>query len=169
MRGVSDRFRSMPLWKPAPIVGSLIGDIVRYLLAAVLVIGAGLVMGFRPEGGVVGVLSAVALLLLFSFGLSWLWTLLALIVRTPNSVTVLALVVLFPLTMASNVFVDPQTMPGWLQGFIEINPISHVVTAVRSLMYGSATATQIGWVVLFTAVLVTVFGPLTMRRYRTLK
>jgi ABC-2 type transport system permease protein len=75
-KGVSDRFRSLPIWRPAPIVGPLVGDVARYLLASALVIGLGLAMGFRPEGGVLGVLSAVALILAFSFGLSWTWTVL---------------------------------------------------------------------------------------------
>ena len=166
-KGVSDRFRSMPIWRPAPIVGPLIGDVTRYLLASTLVIGLGLVMGFRPEGGVAGVLSAMALILVFSFGLSWIWTVLGLVLRTPNSVTVGGLVVLFPLTLASNVFVDPRTMPGWLRAFIDVNPISHLVTAVRGLMHGTATAGQVGWVLLASAVLVAVFAPLTIRLYRT--
>jgi ABC-2 type transport system permease protein len=167
-KGVSDRFRSMPIWRPAPIVGSLAGDSVRYLIACVLVIVPGILMGFRPTGGATGVAASLGLVLLFSFGLSWMWTLAALIVRTPNSVMVLALVILFPLTMASNVFVDPETVPGWLRAFIGINPISHLVTAVRGLMLGTATAEQIGWVLLASAVLIAVFAPLTMRRYRTM-
>jgi ABC-2 type transport system permease protein len=87
--------------------------------------------------------------------------------RTPNAVTVGGLVILFPLTLASNVFVDPRTMPGWLRAFIDVNPISHLVTAVRGLMHGTATAGQVGWVLLASAVLVAVFAPLTMRLYRT--
>jgi ABC-2 type transport system permease protein len=166
-KGVSDRFRSMPIWRPAPIVGPLIGDVARYLLASALVIGLGLAMGFRPEGGVVGVLSAMALILVFSFGLSWIWTVLGLVMRTPNSVTVGGLVVLFPLTLASNVFVDPRTMPGWLRAFIDVNPISHLVTAVRGLMHGTATAGQVGWVLLASALLVAAFAPLTTYLYRT--
>lgn len=165
-KGVSDRFRSLPIWRPAPIVGALLGDVARYLVASALVVGLGLAMGFRPEGGVVGVAAAVVLILVFSFALSWIWTVLGLVLRTPNSVTVGGLVVLFPLTLASNVFVDPRTMPGWLQAFIRVNPITHLVDAVRGLMRGSATGAQIGWVLAASAVLVAVFAPLTMRLYR---
>jgi ABC-2 type transport system permease protein len=164
--GVFDRFRSLPIWRPAPIVGPLIGDIGRYLLASTLVITLGLALGYRPDGGLVGVLGAVALVIGFAFGLSWVWTTLGLVLRTPSAVNNLSLLVLFPLTLASNIFVDPQTMPGWLQAFIDVNPITHVVTAARGLMAGTATAGQVGWVLAATAVVAAVFAPLTMQLYR---
>jgi ABC-2 type transport system permease protein len=164
--GVFDRFRSLPIWRPAPIVGALLGDTGRYLLASTIVMVLGLVLGFRPAGGVVGVLAAVALVLGFAFGLSWIWTTLGLLLRAPGAVNNLALLVMFPLTLASNVFADPQTMPGWLQAFIDVNPISHLVTAERGLMAGTVTAAQVGWVLLASAALTAVFAPLTMRLYR---
>jgi ABC-2 type transport system permease protein len=163
--GVFDRFRTLPIWRPSPIVGALLGDSGRYLLASTLVIALGLVLGYRPEGGIVGVLAAVALVLGFAFGLSWVWTTLGLVLRAPSAVNNLSLLVLFPLTLASNIFVDPQTMPGWLQGFVDVNPITHVVTAVRGLMAGTATAGQVGWVLAATAVVTAVFAPLTMHLY----
>jgi ABC-2 type transport system ATP-binding protein len=165
-RGVFDRFRSLPIWRPAPIVGALLGDVGRYLLAATIVIALGLVLGFRPDGGVVGVGAAVALLLVFAFGLSWVWTTLGLVLRAPSAVNNLSLLVLFPLTLASNIFADPQTMPGWLQAFIDVNPISHLATAERGLMAGTATAGQVGWVAAASAALIAVFAPLTMHLYR---
>jgi ABC-2 type transport system permease protein len=165
-KGVFDRFRSLSIWRPAPIVGALLGDVGRYLLAATIVIALGLALGFRPAGGVVGVLAAVALLLGFAFGLSWVWTTLGLVLRAPSAVNNLSLLVLFPLTLASNIFADPQTMPGWLQAFIDLNPISHLVIAERGLMAGTATAGQVGRVLLASAALVAIFAPLTMRRYR---
>ena len=164
--GVFDRFRSMPIWRPAPIVGALIGDAGRYLLASTLVIVLGLVLGFRPAGGVVGVLLAVALVLVFAFSLSWIWIVLGLILRTPNAVFSVGTLILFPLTIATNVFVNPQTMPGWLQVFVEINPITHLVTAARSLMHGTVTAGQVGWVLLASAALTIIFAPLTIYLYR---
>jgi ABC-2 type transport system permease protein len=164
--GVYDRFRSLPIWRPAPIVGAVLGDTGRYLLASALVIALGLVLGYRPDGGVVGVAAAVALLLGFAFGLSWVWTALGLVLRAPSAVNNLSLLVLFPLTLASNVFVDPETMPGWLQAFIDLNPITHLVTAERGLMAGTATLGQIGLVLATSALLTTVFAPLTMHLYR---
>jgi ABC-2 type transport system permease protein len=164
-RGIFDRFRSMPIWPPAPIVGALLGDIGRYLLASAIVTALGLSLGYRPDGGAAGVLAAVALILAFAFGLSWIWTTLGLVLRTPQAVSNIALLVLFPLTLASNVFADPRTMPGWLQAFIHVNPISHLVAAARGLMAGTATAGQIGWALAASAVLTTVFAPLTMHLY----
>ena len=166
-KGVSDRFRSLPIWRPAPIVGALLGDTGRYLLAATIVIALGLVLGYRPDGDVLGVGAAVGLLLGFAFGLSWVWTALGLVLRAPSAVSNLSLLVLFPLTLASNIFVDPQTMPGWLQAFIDVNPISHLVTAERGLMAGTATAGQVGWVLAASAALTAIFAPLTMHLYRS--
>jgi ABC-2 type transport system permease protein len=166
-KGRLDRFRSLPIWQPSLIVGGLIGDAGRYLIASSLVIGLGLAMGFRPDGGVAGVLLGVALILVFAFGLSWVWTTLGLLLRSPQSVSMLSFLVQFPLTFASNAFVDPTTMPDWLRTFVDANPVSHLVTAERALMAGTASAGQVGWVLLGTGVLVGVFGPLTMHLYRS--
>jgi ABC-2 type transport system permease protein len=164
-KGVFDRFRSLPIWRPAALVGALLGDAARYTMASAMVIVLGLVLGFRPAGGIVGVLLSVALLLVFSFSLSWIWTMLGLILRTPNSVMGVSMMILFPLTFVSNIFVEPQTMPSWLQAIVGANPITHLVTAVRGLMHGTVTAGQIGWVLLISGVLVAVFAPLTMHLY----
>lgn len=166
-KGVLDRFRSMPIWRPSLILGGLMSDAGRNLLAAGLVVGLGLAMGFRPDAGVAGVLAAIGLLLVFAFGLSWIWATLGLVLRTPTSVTMVSFLVQFPLTFASNVFVDPATMPGWLRAFVEANPVSLLVDTVRGLMHGTATTAQIGGVLLTSATIVAVFGPLTMRLYRT--
>jgi ABC-2 type transport system permease protein len=165
-KGVFDRFRSLPLWRPALIVGGLLSDVVRNLLAALLVLALGLAMGFRPEGGLGGVLLGIGLVLVFAFGLSWIWATLGLVLRSPNAVTMISFLVQFPLTFASNVFVDPATMPGWLAAFVEANPISHLVTAVRGVMGGTATPGDVTWVLVVAVALVAVFGPLTMRLYR---
>ncbi len=163
--GAFDRFRSLPIWRPAPIVGGLIGDAGRYLLASSLVIGLGLIMGFDAGGGVPGVVAAVGLVLIFAFALSWVWTALGLILRTPNAVMSVGFVIMFPLTFMSNVFVDPDTMPAWLRSFADINPISHLATAERGLMQGTASASEILWVITAAAALTATFAPLTMRRF----
>jgi ABC-2 type transport system permease protein len=164
-KGISDRFRSLPIWRPAPIAGALLGDVARYLLAASLVIVLGVAMGFRPGGGAPGVLAGIGLLVLFALSLSWAWTTLGLLMRTPQAVMSVGTVALFPLTLASNVFVRPQTMPGWLQAFVKINPVSHLVTAERALMGGQAAAGQVAWVLLASAALVAVFAPVTVYLY----
>jgi daunorubicin/doxorubicin transport system permease protein len=165
-KGIFDRYRSLPIWGPAPLVGALLGDAARNLLAAGIVLALGLAMGFRPAGGAVGVLLAVSLLLVFSFSVAWIWTALALVLRTPSAVSNVSLLLVFPLTFASDVFVEPKTMHGWLQAVVDVNPISHLVTAERGLMHGTATAGQVGSVLLASAALAAVFAPLTMRLYR---
>jgi ABC-2 type transport system permease protein len=168
-KGVFDRFRSLPVWRPAALVGALLGDVLRYTMASTIVIVLGLVLGFRPAGGVLGVLLSVAVLLVFSFSLSWIWTTLGLILRTPNSVMMASFLVLFPLTFASNIFVDPKTMPSWLEAVVGTNPITHLVTVARGLMHGTVTAGQIGWVLLISGAFIAVFAPLTMYLYRNMK
>lgn len=167
-RGVFDRFRSLPIWQPAVLVGALLGDAVRYSLASFIIVALGVVLGFRPQAGAVGVVLAFGLVLVFCFALSWIWTLFGLLMRKPESVMYAAMMVLFPLTFMSNILVEPETMPGWLQAFVQVNPISHLVTATRGLMHGDATSGQIGIVLALSAGLVAVFGPLTMRRFRRL-
>lgn len=164
-KGVSDRFRSLPIWRLAPVAGALLGDVARYLLAASLVVALGLAMGFRPAGGAPGVLAGIGLLLIFALSLSWVWTSLGLLLRSPQAVMSAGTVVLFPLTLASNVFVRPQTMPGWLQAIVSVNPVSHLVTAERALMHGQAATGQVGWVLLASAALVAVFAPVTAFLY----
>jgi ABC-2 type transport system permease protein len=164
-KGVFDRFRSLPIWRPAIIVGALLGDAVRYTIASIVIIGLGLIMGFRPGGGVAGVLLGVVLLLVFSFAVSWIWTLLSLILRTPESVLNVSMFVLFPITFGSNIFVAPETMPGWLQAFVDVNPVAHLVTAVRGAMGGTLDGGDLMWVLVSSAVLVAIFAPLTMYRF----
>ena len=164
-KGVFDRIRSLPVWRPSALVGALLGDVVRFTLASAVVLGLGLALGFRPEGGPAGVLAAVALLLVFAFALGWIWTYLALVVRTPNAVMGWSMLVITPLTFGSNIFVDPATMPGWLQAVVEVNPVSSLVTAVRGLVHGTVAGSDILLVLAWAVALVAVLGPLTMRRY----
>ena len=165
-KGVFDRFRSLPMWRPSAIIGPLLGDAVRYSIAATVIVVLGLILGFRPDGGVVGVVAAIALLLVFAFSLSWIWTTFGLILRTEKSVMGVSMMLLFPLTFASNIFVDPSTMPGWLEWFVGINPISWLVTAVRNLMHGDASAGDVGKALAASAGFMVVFSPITMRLYR---
>nr|MBA3251984.1 ABC transporter permease [Geodermatophilaceae bacterium] len=165
-KGVVDRFRSLPIWRPAPLVGSLLGDSVRYLVAGTVIIVLGVALGYRPEAGVVGVLAALALVVVFAFGLSWVFTTLGLLLRTPNAVMNAGFMGIFPLTFLSNVFVDPATLPAALEAFVNVNPISILANASRGLMEGTASAADIGIVFATAAVLTAVFAPLTTRLYR---
>jgi ABC transporter DrrB family efflux protein len=165
-RGVFDRFRSLPIWRPSALVGMLLGDAVRFTISSVITVCLGLLLGFRPGGGVVGVVLGVVLLLVFAFALGWIWTFLSLVLRTSGSVMGVSMLVITPITFGSNIFVDPSTMPGWLQAFVEVNPVSHLVTAVRALMAGADPGADLVLTLVWAAGLVAVFGTLTMWRYR---
>jgi ABC-2 type transport system permease protein len=165
-KGVVDRFRTLPVWRPAPLVGAMLGDCVRYLLAAAVVVTLGFVLGFEARGGPVGVVAGVLLVVVFASGLAWVFTTVGLLMRTPSAVMNAGFMALFPLIFLSNLFVDPQTLPGWLEAFVGVNPISHLVTATRDLMAGTASAGDLGLVLGEAAVLTAVFAPLTVRLYR---
>lgn len=165
-KGVVDRFRSLPMWRAAPLLGSLLGDAVRYLIAGTVIVVLGVALGYRPDAGLPGVLAALALVVLFSFALSWVFTVLGLLLRSPNAVMNAGFMGIFPLTFLSNVFVDPATLPSVLRSFVDVNPISLLATASRGLMDGTAESGQI-LVVLAVAVGITVvFAPLTVRLYQ---
>ena len=164
-KGVFDRFRTLPIWRPAALVGAILGDVFRYTIASATILLLGLVLGFRPGGGVLGVLAGVGLLVAFSFAFSWIWTMFGLFLRSEKSVMGVSMMVLFPMTFLSNVFVQPVTMPGWLQGFVDVNPIAHLVAAVRGLMYGEPDSYEITWTLVSGGAILLVFGALTMRLY----
>jgi ABC-2 type transport system permease protein len=165
-RGVVDRFRSLPMWKPAPLVGSLLGDSVRYVIGGTVIIVLGVILGYRPGAGVPGVLAALALVVVFAFGLSWVFTTMGLLLRSPNAVMNAGFMSIFPLTFLSNVFVEPDTLPAGLEAFVDVNPISILADASRGLMEGSADATDIVIVLAVAAALTAIFAPLTTRLYR---
>jgi ABC-2 type transport system permease protein len=143
-KGVTDRFRSLPIWRPAPLVGAVLGDSVRFAMAAVITAVLGVVLGFRAGAGAGGIVLAILLVLVFTFALSWV----------------------FPLSFLSNTFVDPDTLPGWLEWFVRANPVSHLTTASRHLMAGTTDWDGLLLVLGEAAVLLAVFLPLTVRRYR---
>jgi ABC-2 type transport system permease protein len=165
-KGVVDRFRSLPTWRPAPLVGAVVGDVLRYLLAGIVVLVVGIILGYRPESWP-GMVWALLLVVVFSVGLSWVFTTVGLVMRSPSAVMNTGFMALFPLIFVSNGFVPAETLPGWLQTVVDLNPISHVVTAARGLMDGTATGGDVGLVLIEAAVLAAVFAPLTTRLYRT--
>jgi ABC-2 type transport system permease protein len=165
-KGVVDRFRSLPIWRPAPLVGSMVGDTVRYLVAGTVIILLGVALGYRPRGGVAGTLAALGLVVVFAFGLSWVFTTIGLLMRSPSAVMNTGFMAMFPLTFLSNVFVRPATLPAALKAFVDANPISILATASRGLMGGRADAGPILIVLAVAVALTTVFAPLTTRLYR---
>ncbi|MFY3743234.1 ABC transporter permease [Anaeromyxobacter sp. Red801] len=165
-KGLYDRFRSLPMWQPAPLLGALAGDVFRYSVAAAVILVVGFILGFRPQGGAAGVLAAVALVLVFSFALSWLWIVVGMLVRTPESVMTTSFVFLMPLTFASDIFVGLGTMPSWLQGVVRHNPVTHLANASRDLMHGRPAGADVSWTLLASLVIVVAVAPIAMRLYR---
>jgi ABC-2 type transport system permease protein len=164
-KGVFDRFRSLPVWRASLLVGALLGDTLRYGLASLMVLIVGVLIGYRAPGGFVGVVLAVLLLLVFCFSLSWLWLIVGLKARTPNAVMGLSMMVLFPLTFVSSVFAPPETMPDWLQVFVEINPVTLLCEAARGLMDDVPDAGDITIVLVLSAAITAVFAPIALRLY----
>lgn len=165
-KGIFDRFRSLPIARSAPLIGAILGDLVRYAITVVMVMLVGLAIGFRPEGGVVGVLVASALVLLFAFALCWMSAFVGMMVRTPMAVQSFAMILLFPLTFGSSAFVSPDDMPGWLATVAANNPVTHVVDAMRGLMLGGDVAGPILWTVFWSVLITAIFFPLAVWAYR---
>jgi ABC-2 type transport system permease protein len=163
-KGIFDRFRTLSIWRPAPMVGYLLGDAFRYTMASTVILVLGLIIGFRPHGGVGGVIAGMGLLVAFAFAFSWLWTMLGMLMRDEKAV-MSASFLLFPVTFLSNVFVEPKTMPGWLEAVVKLNPVTHLVSAERGLMAGNGASGDILWVLGWGAAFIVIFGTLTMRLY----
>lgn len=165
-KGLFDRFRSLPIWSLAPFAGLMVGDVLRHLIASLIILSIGMLLGYRPEAGFVGVIGALALLVAIGFGVGWIFLVLGLVMRTPNTVMTMAFTGIMPLVFASNIMVDPATMPGWLRVFVDANPVSLMATAMRGLMNGGVTWTQLGLALLAPALLTLLLAPLTLWLYR---
>ena len=165
-KGLFDRFRSLPIWQPAPVFGALLGDVFRYGMAGSMVVGLGLILGFRPQGGALGVLAAVGVTLVFCFAVSWMWIVVGMLVKTPESVMTSSFLLLMPMTFASSIFVQPSTMPTWLQAVVAVNPATRLADASRALMHGRPASHDIWWVLFASTLIVAVFAPLALRMYR---
>jgi oleandomycin transport system permease protein len=164
-KGVFDRFRSLPIGRSAPLVGAVMADLVRYVILFVVMISVGTLMGFEATSWA-GVLGSLALSMGFALCFGWISVYIGMIVRTPGAVQGIMFLLIFPLAFGSNVFVQTETLPGWLQAFVKVNPISHLVGAVRGMMIGGPVATHLMWTLVWMAILLVVFFPLALRAYR---
>jgi oleandomycin transport system permease protein len=165
-KGVFDRFRSLPISRIAPLVGAVLGDAVRYSLSIVILMGTGFVLGFRFGNGVGNGLLACLIVLLFALSLCWVWVWLGLKLRTAQGVQGVAFLVMFPLTFGSNVFVNPDTLPGWMQAFVNVNPVKYLVNTMRGLMLGGDVRQPLLITLAWMVGLIAVFAPLAIRAYR---
>ncbi|PGL72846.1 ABC transporter permease [Bacillus sp. AFS055030] len=164
-KGVFDRFKSLPIARIAPLAGALLADTIRYTIATVLTFSMGYIMGYRPEGGLDYVVLAGLLVIVCSWAISWIFAFFGVIARTASSVQGISMLALFPLTFLSNAFVPVDTMPNWLQWFVKINPISHLITAVRNLTNTGTAGSDLIISLIGAAVIVAIFAPLTVKAY----
>ena len=165
-KGVFDRFKAMPMARIAPLAGPMIADLVRYLIAASLTFATGLAIGYRPAGGVLGVLGAIALAIFTGWSLAWVFTWIGTIAKSARGVQGISMLILFPLTFLSNAFVPVTSLPGWLADFVKVNPISHLVSSTRALANQGTVSGEVGWTVLACVVVIAVFAPLSVSSYR---
>ena len=165
-KGVFDRFKSLPIARIAPLAGPMVADLLRYLIASSLTFAMGLIIGYRPQGGVLGVFGAILLAIFTGWALAWIFTWIGTIARSAQAVQGLSMMILFPLTFLSNAFVPVNTLPSALRTFVNINPVSHLVTATRDLANHGTVSGQAGLTVLVGLVVIAVFAPLAVRSYQ---
>jgi ABC transporter DrrB family efflux protein len=164
--GVFDRFRSLPIARWAPLAGAVFGDIIRYSISVAITLGFGMIMGFRIETTPLAAAAGCLLLLLFAVAMCWFSALIGLLVKTPQGVQLYGFLAFFPLVFGSNLLVRSSTMPGWLQAFVNVNPITYLTEAERGLLTGGPTATPVIRSLLWALVIFAVFAPLAVRAYR---
>jgi ABC-2 type transport system permease protein len=165
-KGVFDRFKSLPMARIAPLAGPMVADVVRYLIAGGLTFLTGIAIGYRPGGGVLGVLGAIVLAIFTGWSLAWIFTFFGTIASNARMVQGLSMMILFPLTFLSNAFVPVTTLPGWLQAFVNVNPVSHFVSAARDLANQATISSEVGWTVVACLVVIAVFTPLSVWGYK---
>jgi oleandomycin transport system permease protein len=165
-KGVFDRFRSLPIPRSAPLVGAVLGDIVRFVISIGVLIGFGYAIGFRIGTDPFQALLACLLVLAFALSLSWVAVLIGMLVSSPGTVQGIGFLLMFPLTFGSSTFVPVDTLPGWLQAWVKVNPVTHLVEACRGLMVGGDVAWPVTQSLLWTIGITAVFAPLAVRAYR---
>jgi ABC-2 type transport system permease protein len=165
-KGVFERFKVLPIARIAPLAGPMVADLLRYTIATTLTFATGFVMGYRPGGGVPGVLAAALLTIATGWSLAWIFTFVGIVGKSAQAVQGMSMMIMFPLTFLSNAFVPEDTLPSWLQAFVQVNPVSHVVSAVRDLANEGAVTAQVGWALLACVAVVAAFAPLSVRAYR---
>jgi len=164
--GVFDRFRSLPIARWAPLAGAVLGDMVRYLISVIVTIAFGMVLGFRVTTNAVSAIVGVILLLAFALAMCWVSALLGLLVKTAQGVQAFGFLVFFPLAFGSNLLAPTATMPGWLQAFVKVNPMTVLTNAERGLFTGGSVAVPALRAMLWALGIFIVFAPLAVRAYR---
>lgn len=164
-KGVSDRFRSLPIARTAPLLGSVLADVVRYLVATAVLFGLGTLLGFRVTTGLPAALGAVGLAIGFGFCLSWITVFLGALVRDESTVLAFGFFTFLPLQLGTSLAAPARTLPGWLRTWAEVNPVTQVMDACRALLTGGPLAGPLTASLLWSAVLLAVFAPLAVHAY----
>jgi ABC-2 type transport system permease protein len=168
-KGFTDRVRSLPTQPGAILAARTLADLVRLSWTVALMIGIGVLMGFRFHTGWLPSICGIGIALFFGYACSWLFALLGLLIRNVEATTMTALAVTFPLVFAASTFTSTQTMPPWLRAFAAAQPVTHVVDALRVLTQGTGSASQPALLaVAWSAGLVIVAATLAVRRFRTI-
>ncbi|MFJ3725574.1 ABC transporter permease [Streptomyces sp. NPDC090045] len=166
-KGVFDRLRSLPIARGAPLFGRIAADLAKQLWAMLLMIGLGTLLGFEVTGGAAGLLAGLLLLLTFAAAVSWTAVLIGMLAGDAEKVQVFAFTLIFPITFTSSAFVQVDTMPGWLQAWVNVNPVTYLSDAFRGLLLGTPAGRSIMWSLIWAAGITVVFMPLAMRAYRS--
>ena len=166
-KGVFDRFRSLPIARSAPLVGAVLAEVVRFGVSVLVLMGFGYAIGFRIGTDPLAAVAGCLLVIAFALCLCWVFVYLGVRLREPGAVQGIGFLVMFPLTFGSSMFVPIESLPGWLQGWVKINPVTHLVEAVRGLLVRGPVATPVLQSVASAAVLLAVFAPLAVRAYRS--
>lgn len=167
-KGLIDRFRSLPMARSAFLSGRVVADALRYLILITIMIVVGYAAGFRFEAGFVSALSGISLIIVFGIALTWVGVLIGISVKDVETAQVAGFVWVFPLVFASSLYVPIETMPGWLQVFAEINPVTPMVDTMRGLAWGTSFTSSLWKILLWDAGIILVTLPLALRRYRLL-
>jgi oleandomycin transport system permease protein len=165
-KGVFDRFRSLPIGRLVPLLGAVFADFFRYLILCTIFIGFGYVLGFRITTDAGSAIAAVALAIAFALCFCWISVWIGMKARTSGSVQGIMFLLIFPLSFGSSTFVAVSSMPGWLQAFVKVNPITHLVDSMRGLMLGGPIQSHVLWTLGWMATLIAVFVPLALRAYK---
>jgi ABC transporter DrrB family efflux protein len=165
-KGLIDRFRSLPMARPAVLAGRTLSDVVTNGLSVVILLVTGLIIGFSFRTSVGQVVAGIALLLLFGYAFSWVFAFVGLLVNTPESANSVGFIAVFPLTFISSAFVPVASMPSVLRAFADVNPFTVVVDAMRSLWIGTPAHNYVWGAAAWSLVILAVFAPLAVARYR---
>ena len=166
-KGVFDRFRSLPVARSAPLVGAVLGDTIRFCVVMGVLTGFGMALGFRFHTGPLSILAAYGLAYVFYLAMCWISVLIGLVAPSPQTVQGISFIWTMPLVFGSSVLLaNTSTMPGWLQAWVKVNPVTHLADAVRALTVGGPLGTHALWTLAWAAGIVVVMFPLAMRMYR---